>query len=577
MNKSSSKLFSVFKPILCIGVCLCIVGFSAIAQDLPPVGRSVFDYVLATSDESKSKLVVPYPFENLIKLVKEQTKSKDPLPVSVLFIPFGRSLQRFAAEPNFFKFPRVLIAPVSQPEYSETRIEMDLRDNLYIAYAEPSNMLEIISYNYEAARFEFQIVKNYQKDKKPELFYAPRALCTTCHEGEVPIFPSEPWSETNDNDLLAEEMIKARGSKTYFGYPLKIKDMHGRIFSDEVQKFDFNVLGSGKKYFAHKVVDKICQGTIKEMIACRALGLKVSFAAHFNYWPGKNWDLLQQYKKLMDRYYQNNKILVIPFPFLPDRDPVNNVGVFAESSHGPVAHFPHKKIGDNIKKLADNLRNLPPSHDPKKTRIHELRLDRKSCNLPLNRKPIPYKKYCNTNYFIKIFSMEDTLFIRDLLSKSKKFEFDKFAALIDKMAEEALKSKDAALAQAKLQRRLLLRDLIYYAKKPKSKPYVCCQNKISDLPKLLADGIGTTSIFDKTIKQFMESCGRCHNKPQFDYPTQFLFGQNEKSVRENIKANRVQIIESISSKTSPMPPPNSAEASLFTEEIKKSLLRYLSK
>ena len=148
------------------------------SSDLPSKGRSTFDYLLASQNkDGKGELRVPYPFDKLIELIKSKSNPKSKLPVSVLFIPFGRSLQRFAADPNFFKYPRVLVTVNDHTPFNDQKIPLSLRSSLYVAYVEPSNMLEVISYNPIEARFEFQVVKNYKKGAKPELFYAPRNLC----------------------------------------------------------------------------------------------------------------------------------------------------------------------------------------------------------------------------------------------------------------------------------------------------------------------------------------------------------------------------------------------------------------
>ncbi|MFK7827585.1 MAG: hypothetical protein AB8G05_25800 [Oligoflexales bacterium] len=101
-------IFSPFKPSF------------ATTSDLPIKGRSSFDYLLASQNKKdESKLSVPYPFEKLLALIKSQSNIKSEAPISVLFVPFGRSLQRFAADPNFFRYPRILATVNAQTPFTE--------------------------------------------------------------------------------------------------------------------------------------------------------------------------------------------------------------------------------------------------------------------------------------------------------------------------------------------------------------------------------------------------------------------------------------------------------------------------
>ena len=83
----------------------------------------------------------------------------DGTPLRSVLIPLGRSLQRGAAAPDYFRFPRVVVAVTGMPRDATQPL---LKDRLYLGYQEKAGVLEVISYNEAAARFEFQVVKDYR-------------------------------------------------------------------------------------------------------------------------------------------------------------------------------------------------------------------------------------------------------------------------------------------------------------------------------------------------------------------------------------------------------------------------------
>ncbi len=98
-----------------------------------------------------------------------------------VFVPLSRSLQRMAAAPDFFSFPRVVAAMTA-----DGGGHLLAKDRIYLGYQERAGLIEVISYNEAAARFEFQLVRNYLPQGKPETVYASRAVCTACHQNHGP-------------------------------------------------------------------------------------------------------------------------------------------------------------------------------------------------------------------------------------------------------------------------------------------------------------------------------------------------------------------------------------------------------
>jgi hypothetical protein len=177
-------------------------------DDLPSRGRSLFDF-LVTQEEAGTKVqAVPFPFPALLQRIAARTGrgERSVAPTAVL-IPLGRSLQRNAAAPDFFAFPRAVVAIVAQPASAG---EPYLKDRVYLGYQEKANVIEVISYNEDEGRFEFQVVTDYRAGGTPKIAYANRALCIVCHQNAAPIFSRAGWDETNANPAVANLLAAER-------------------------------------------------------------------------------------------------------------------------------------------------------------------------------------------------------------------------------------------------------------------------------------------------------------------------------------------------------------------------------
>lgn len=195
--------------------------------DLPPEGtRSLFDHLI------KEHGSLPYPFESLLELVASQDKDAKE-PVSVL-IPNGRSLLKGHA--NFARPRTVSAADIRQPE-SDHSFDLMFRGRLFLGFVEDANEIEVVSYNEMAGRFEFQLVKDYGPDLNPQIVYAKRAICTTCHQSGAPIFPVRPWEETNANPGVAE-LIQSHhaNSSKYAGIDISVPLANPEAVDDMADK-----------------------------------------------------------------------------------------------------------------------------------------------------------------------------------------------------------------------------------------------------------------------------------------------------------------------------------------------------
>jgi len=176
-------------------------------SDAPPTGRSLFDFAIAREVEGRAVYDVPFPFERLVKHLEARAGCRQPCAKQVL-IPLGRSLQRTAAAPAFFEFPRVVAAIDAEPATPGAPL---LKDRIYVGYQEKSDLIEVISYNEAAGRFEFQVVRDYREGGEREVVYARRAVCAACHQNLAPLFSRQVWDETNANPRIAALIVRGAG------------------------------------------------------------------------------------------------------------------------------------------------------------------------------------------------------------------------------------------------------------------------------------------------------------------------------------------------------------------------------
>jgi mono/diheme cytochrome c family protein len=183
-------------------------------DDLPPVGRSRFDQLIGNAP-------VPYPFSRLMSMINRQMQADAGglPPLKVTLIPLGRSLQRDAGAPDFFRFPRVVAAAdgTSKPGIPP------LKDRLFLGFHEKGTVVEVISYNDDAGRFEFQVVRDYQQGKTPQVFYARRSLCLACHQNAAPIFARPLWDETPANPAISARLREVK--RDFYGVKLTGTDI----------------------------------------------------------------------------------------------------------------------------------------------------------------------------------------------------------------------------------------------------------------------------------------------------------------------------------------------------------------
>lgn len=300
--------------LLVFAMCLILAPIekhTAQAQsDLPPVGHSRFDRLIGNAP-------VPYPFARLVQTINRQMQqdSGGLPPLKITLIPLGRSLQREAGAPDFFAFPRVVAAA----DGSNLAGAEPLKDRLFIGYHEKGRILEVISYNDEAGRFEFQIVRDYQAGKTPQVFYARRSLCLACHQNAAPIFARPLWDETPANPAIAARLRQTR--RDFYGVKLTGTDI--AYFIDAATD-RANLFSVWQTLWEHGC------GEGEAGARCR----KEAFAAALEYARAG----VLPTPALLPRLDQNGRTrwpqgLSIPNPDLPNRDPL---AAMQDSANDPL-------------------------------------------------------------------------------------------------------------------------------------------------------------------------------------------------------------------------------------------------
>jgi len=291
--------------------------------NLPPVGRSLFDFLITKEVNGKKIYDIPFPFSAFVAQIESHLHSRDTPPVlKRLLIPVNRSLQRRAGEGAYFIYPRAVLAVDTEINSTLGLSGMHLKDRLFIGYHEKTGVLEVVSYNEAAGRFEFQIISNYRAGGTPTVRYANRALCMACHQNQSPIFARPMWDETNVNPKIAALLAHQR--RQYHGFPI-------RQGTGTVQAFDDATDRANDMSLAQLLWREGCEqpNHSEQAISCRAELLK--WVLHYGLSKGSipDWRTTNEpppsfLSAWRARWPQG---LAIPNPDIPNRNPFRYVAV----------------------------------------------------------------------------------------------------------------------------------------------------------------------------------------------------------------------------------------------------------
>ncbi|MBI3530738.1 MAG: hypothetical protein HY067_22560 [Betaproteobacteria bacterium] len=279
-------------------------------RDIPAAGRSLFDFAVAGRIDGKPAYDVPLSFDELVRRLEHRLGCASNCSHQVL-IPLGRSLQRMSASPDFFASPRVVVAitgdgagPVSG------------RDRIYLGYQRRSNVIEVISYNETAGRFEFQLVKNYRRGATPQVVYANRNVCVACHQNHGPVFSRQVWDETNANPQVAAILSRAG---QFHRIPVEIPN----AIDDATDRA--NLIGVAQRMWI-----EACDAKCRKDALTAALQYRLSGERGFDREP-----VAEAIATGFRRRWPNG--LAIPNPDIPNRDPL----AFAAGTRGLAqSHVP---------------------------------------------------------------------------------------------------------------------------------------------------------------------------------------------------------------------------------------------
>lgn len=319
--------------------------------DLPEKGRSVFDHLITVKEGDRYVADIPFPFTKLLEKINGLLLPTTGEVVGVnsgilgVLFPRGRSLQRNTE----FHAPRTVIAVVGDPKQENGSLGLMMRNRLYVGFSEQTGILEVISYNEDAARYEYQIVRDYLPGRKAQVFYASRTTCLQCHQNTAPLFALPPWDESNafpevankiatdmqkfsvpnpSPDRLVTKQVRDESGNVsnemfYFGVPIRVPD--AMPYAMDQSTDEANLLG-----VYNKVWMEGCEGSATLAgfgPTCRGqmlkFGLRYMLAKQldsrlpdYRDWLGKSVSIWKR---------QFPKGLKIPNPDIPNRNPFRDV------------------------------------------------------------------------------------------------------------------------------------------------------------------------------------------------------------------------------------------------------------
>ncbi len=279
--------------------------------DVPSAGASLFDELFSTVVGGERIYDVPFPFQSLTATIAQRSGAATDEGLKRVLIPIGRSLQATRNRPDYFASPRVVVAVDEEPSGASGSSFL-LRDRLFLGYQARGEIIEVISYNEHAGRFEFQIVSNYREGAKPRVESANRKICVTCHHGLAPIFPRPLWNETNANENV--RALLTENASNFYGVPVPS--------GVDIPAFIDDSTGRAAFFAAHQLVwsegctNANCRGdALFAMLEYRLQGRRQGASAEE-----------QRFASALARTWPNRwpKGLSIPNPDIPDRDVIGN-------------------------------------------------------------------------------------------------------------------------------------------------------------------------------------------------------------------------------------------------------------
>ena len=499
-----------------LALVLCAVGAGAAAappdteldladSNLPPVGtRSLLDQMIARDSG------LPYPFEALLARLRQKAPGGE---ILTLLIPDGRSLVRAKGS---YELPRVLATVDGATDRPGVAA---LRGRLFIGYVEQAAQLEVISYNEAAGRYEYQIVENYRAGTQPEVYYASRPLCMTCHQNGATIFSVRPWSETNVNPAVAQRIAEARSTNInadYHGVPLL------RPLSI-AERFDALTRYGNRLVTSQQIWGQGCGGG-EDGVACRRqmLHLALSFLwapSRFTQDSPGQRRLLSLQRAVWPQYG-----IPLANPGLANRDPIQDIP-------GPWDRLT-AWLGSRFNDRGGGLNAVAPLPDE---------LNPLTVRPPL--KVLDARDSSGVFGIAQLFNATDVA----LLRRASGNDFGILTSAIDGGALDRL------LRSGPLRRREVVRALLQ-AMDARPLPDVCCAMPL-DMPPPRLLGVTDLALTEQSpLVPFRRYCFGCHRGSPLER-LDFMNGPDEPSVRERLRRLDSAVASSLQWELGREPPP----------------------
>lgn len=499
--------------------------------DLPTKGRSLFDHFV---QENGGK--VPYPFSALLDRLQALQGHGSMVGT---YLPFGRSVTRSHTD---YEFPRAVVVGqdwvpenvTHKPDYFSNFFPSN---RVFIGYTEKLNQLEIRSWNERLGRWEFQVVKNYGPGMKPEVHYANRGFCISCHQNGGGLFPVSPWSEAAfDNPHVLEQMP----SKDPYGLRTNSRSLYesGTSFQRKVDE-------SNQLLKMTEIWARGCGTNPIEGAECRRLLLETALEHDWD--PSKRTSQFEanfaRLNLLFKKYWPKEGI-AWNTPALPDRDPFK---------------FP-KKTG------------LPDVMDPISFRPQP--------KWAAPRKYKPVDGIWDATKDSAAWSVND--FVQEFLSEDELATLKKLTRGVFEKVRKAIQSPQMAelFDGQVLNKRDFFQVLLKEMNVPIPPPKFGIEAEKKMAPPKLATGnalekLNAVGKNDLTLSHFKTYCARCHvghGDPKLD----FMEASSDQELWKNLMGNPTvrARLNLKAPKPFQMPPENSLEAKLISNDSKgESILR----
>lgn len=487
--------------------------------DRPPVGRSLFDFLMTKNVNGKKVYDIPFPLQALIARIESQLHDSTASPSTLkrLLIPVNRSLQRRAGEGEYFVYPRAVFAVDTDADASRSLTGMHLKDRLYIGYHEKTAVLEIISYNEAAGRFEFQIVNDYQAGGTPIVRYANRALCTACHQNQSPIFSRPLWDETNANRKIAA--LLTHQHRRYYGFPIQQGVGTLQAFDDATDRANDISLAQLLWREGCELADRP-----KESIHCRAELLEEIL--HYGLSQKPTWNRTQPHASpsFLETWRTHwPQGLALPNPDIPNRNPFRYVA---------VSEFPGlSEVEATALEGREPQSRLRGPYEPTQPRE------------PLELWTIPETPQTLERVlaaFAQFFTKADLARLERLIHRQP----DQLHHALNAVTQESVMDRTDALSNRPFRRVAILAALD--AQLGASPITRCCLDD-RDMPPLIDEMAASHHVTEAADassligdhKMFDQYCGACHHGTE-SFPPNFLHGSTEQ-----VEANLAQCADRI--------------------------------